>query len=88
MYACLKSIHLINQVFRRKNLVMKMMNVGGRVGGRSVGRADVNNSFPEHNSATVRNILMIFGRIIEQISAKCRVQERQLCLSFFSNYFP
>ena len=35
-----------NQVFGRKNLVIKMMNVGGRVG--------VNNSFPEHNSATVK----------------------------------
>ena len=47
----------INQVFRRKNLVIKMMNVGGRVG--------VNNSFPEHNSATVRNIVTMLGRIIE-----------------------
>ena len=43
-----------------KNLVIKMMNV-------SVGRAGVNNSFPEH-------ILMIRGRIIEQVSVECRVQ--------------
>ena len=37
---------------------------------RAVGRADINNLFPEHNSETVRNILMILGRIIE-----CRIQE-------------
>ena len=63
---CSKS-EIINQVFRRKNLVIKMMNVGGR--------ADVNNSFLEHNSATVRNILTILGRIIEQVNTECRVQE-------------
>ena len=57
----------INQVFRRKNLVIKTMNVGGRAG--------VNNSFPEHNSASVRNILTILGRIIEQVNMECRVQE-------------
>ena len=56
-----------------------MMNVGGRAG--------VNNSFPEHNSATVRNTLMIFGRSIERVSAECRVQDSQL-LSSFSNYVP
>ena len=27
------------------------------------------------NTATVRNILMILGRIIEQVRAECRVQE-------------
>ena len=32
-------------------------------------------SFPEHNSATAWNILMIVGRIIEQVSMKCHVQE-------------
>ena len=55
-----------NQVFRRKNLVIKMLNVGGRAG--------VDNSFPEHNSATIRNILMILGRIIVQVSrsAPCK----------------
>ena len=31
--------------------------------------------FPEHKSATVRNILMVLGRIIEQISAECHMQE-------------
>ena len=39
------------------------------------GRAGFNNSFPKHNSATVRNILKILGRIIEQVSAECRIQE-------------
>ena len=57
----------INQAFRRKNLIIKMMNVGGRVG--------VNNSFPEHNSATVRNIVTMLGRIIEQVNTDCRIQE-------------
>ena len=55
---------------------------------RAVGRAGVNNSFPEYNFATVENILVILGRIIEQVSTECRVQERQLCLSLFSNYVP
>ena len=48
-----------------------MMNVGGRTGGR----AGVNNSFPEHNSATIRNILSILGRVIEHVNTECRVQE-------------
>ena len=26
----------------------------------------------EHNSATIRNILMVLGRVIEQVSADCR----------------
>ena len=29
----------------------------------------------EHNSAAVRNILMVNGRITEQVSAKCHMQE-------------
>ena len=29
----------------------------------------------EYNSAAVRNILMILGRIIEQVRVKCRMQE-------------
>ena len=62
-----ENMHIVNQVFRRKTLVNKMMNVGGRAG--------VNNSFPEHNSATVRNILTILGRIKEQVNTECRVQE-------------
>ena len=33
------------------------------------------NSFSEHNSAAVRNILMVLGRITEQVRAKCYMQE-------------
>ena len=33
------------------------------------------NSFSERNSANVRNILKILGRIKEQVSAKCCMQE-------------
>ena len=33
------------------------------------------NSFLDHNSAPVRNVLMILGRITVQISDKCRIQE-------------
>ena len=33
------------------------------------------NSLLEHNSAAVRNISMILGRITEQVSAKCCMQE-------------
>ena len=36
--------------------------------------------FPEHNSVTIRNILMILDRIIEQVNMECRIQ---LCLSCF-----
>ena len=73
---CSNELHYIsdaifNKVFRRKTLVIIMMNVGGR----AVCRAGVNNSFPEHNSATVRNISMILDRIIEKVSIECRVQE-------------
>ena len=32
----------------------------------------MNISFPEHNSATHRNILMVLGRVIEQVNADCR----------------
>ena len=32
-------------------------------------------SFPEHYSVTIRNILMILDRIIEQVNTECRVQE-------------
>ena len=32
-------------------------------------------SFPEHNSLTIRNILMILGRFIIQVNTECRVQE-------------
>ena len=43
--------------------------------GRLVDLAGVNISFLEDNSATVRNICLIFGRIIEQVNAECRMQE-------------
>ena len=36
------------------------------------GRAAVNISFPEHNSATHRSILMVLGMIIEQVNGDCR----------------
>ena len=57
--------NVFNQVFRRKNLVIKMMNIGGQAGGWASCWAGINNSFPKHNSATIRNILMILSRIIE-----------------------
>ena len=31
--------------------------------------------FSEHNSATVGNILMIHGMIMEQVNTECRIQE-------------
>ena len=43
------NLALFTRFSEGKNLVIKMMNVGGR----AVGRAGVNNWFPEHNSATV-----------------------------------
>ena len=30
---------------------------------------------PKHNSANVRNIFIVLGRIIEQVTAECRNQE-------------
>ena len=62
---------IFNQVFQRKILVIKMMNVGGRVGWW----AGVNHWFPEYNSAAVKNILTILGRIIEQVNMQCRIRE-------------
>ena len=47
-----------------KTLVIKLMNVGRRAG--------VNISFLEYKSATVRDILMILGGIIEQVNANSR----------------
>ena len=52
-----------------KTLVIKMMTIGGR----AVGRIGVNNSFQEHNSAVIKDILIF--RIIEQVRTKCRIQE-------------
>ena len=31
--------------------------------------------FPEHNSVTIRNILMIHGRFMEQANTECRIEE-------------
>ena len=55
-----------NEGSQRKSLV-NMMNVGRRVG--------VNISFPEHNSETFRNIVIMLGKIIEQVTAECHIQE-------------
>ena len=44
--------------------------------------------FQEHNSTKVRNIVMVFGRIVEKGSVECQVQEWQLCLSSFSANVP
>ena len=43
--------------------------------GELSGRAGVNISFPEHNSATLRNFLMVLGKIIEQVSPDCRCKK-------------
>ena len=32
-------------------------------------------SFREHNSAIVSNVLMIHGRITEQVNTECHIQE-------------
>ena len=40
------------------------------------------------NSNTIRNILMVFGRNVEQDETTCRLQEWQLCLSYFWRYLP
>ena len=61
-----------------------MMNVGRW----AVGRAGDNISFPEHNSATLRNILMVLGRIIEQVNANCRCKNDNSANLGFSNYLP
>ena len=59
---------------------MRMMNVGGQ---GAVGQAGVNISFPEHNSATIRNILMLLGRIIEQVNAESRCKnDNSACPGF------
>ena len=47
-----------------------MTNVDERAGGLQGG---VNISFSEYNSATVRNILMVLGRIIEKVTAESHV---------------
>ena len=41
-----------------------------------------------YNFNTLWNIFMILGRNIEQDHTTCRVQERQLCLSYLWRYHP
>ena len=65
---CKNSIYFLketffNHVFHRKTRVIKMMNVDGQ--------AVVNISFPE----IVRNILIVLGRILDQVNAECSVRE-------------
>ena len=43
---------------------------------------------PLCKSKTLWNIFMILGRNVEQDQMMCRVQERQLCLSYFRHYLP
>ena len=74
-----KSFITLGPYFLRK-LVIYVINIGRRPG--------VNISFPEHNSATVRNSLTVLSRFIEQVNAKRRMQELRLCLSSFPNYLP
>ena len=45
-------------------------------------------SCPLCNSKTLRNISMVLGRNVEQDQTTCRVQEWQLCLSYFWRYLP
>ena len=56
-------------------------------GGGLAGRTGVNISLPEHNSATLRNILMVLGKIIEQVSADCRCKKNNSAnLGFLITY--
>ena len=52
---------LISQVFQRKNDERRL-----------AGERTLAFKYPEYNSATVRIIFMILGRIVEQIIAECR----------------
>ena len=62
------------------------MNVGSWAGGQFGRQAGIIISFPEHNSETVRNILMIIVFFsIELVSVECPIQKWQLCLSSFSS---
>ena len=60
---------IINRVFCWKTLVIKMMNVGARLGGWPGRRQHL---VSKNNSATVRNILMVLVRIIEKVNVDCR----------------
>ena len=61
-----------------------MMNFGKR----AVGRAGVSISFPEHNSAPLRDILVVLGRIIKQLNADCSCNNDNSDYLGFSNYLP
>ena len=45
-------------------------------------------SFPLCNLNILWNILIILGRNVEQDQKMCRIQEWQLCLSYFWSYHP
>ena len=45
-------------------------------------------SCPLHNLKTIWNTLMILYSYVEQLMTICRIQERQLSLSYFLSYFP
>ena len=45
-------------------------------------------SCPLHNLKTIWNILMILYSYVEQVMMMCHIQEWQLSLSYFQNYFP
>ena len=65
-------LQTFNQVLQRKTLVIKMMNAGGH-----------QNLVSGANSATVRNILMVLCRIIEQVIALCGVSHARTSLLVF-----
>ena len=63
------------------------MSACGRLGSWAVGREGVNISFPEHNCATVRNILIVLGRSIEQVNADCNCKnDNSAYLGFLINF--
>ena len=45
-------------------------------------------SCPLHNLKTICTIIMTLYSYVEQVLTMCRVQERQLSLSYFLSYFP
>ena len=61
----------------KKTVVIKLINVAGRastIGFRSI------------TPTSIRTILIILGKIIEQVSVECRICECQVCFSSLSNY--
>ena len=58
---------LFTSIFNGKTLVIKMMKVPWWLLGRHL--------FPEHNSATFKNILMVLGRTIEHVNAEFHKQK-------------